>query len=91
MRRGSRTTWQGRLEVPHKGSTILMGLKRKMEKIRIGSFAIFICYKGVRSPNERILMLTVSSLRDVLEMKVSSTAVYHFVMNSSSNIRSLCK
>ena len=36
-------------------------------------------------------MYTMSSLRDVLEMKVSPTTVSHFVMNSSSDIGSHCK
>ena len=33
----------------------------------------------------------MSRLRDVLETKVSPTAVFHFVMNSFSDIGSFCK
>jgi hypothetical protein len=61
-----------------------------MEKVRRGSFPVFVCYKGPQS-RKREGMLTVSRLRDVLEMKVSPTAVFHFVTNSSSDIGSFCK
>ena len=61
-----------------------------MEKVRRGSFPIFVCYKGLQS-RKREGILTVSKLRDVLEMKVSPTAVFHFVMNSSSEFGSFCE
>ena len=40
---------------------------------------------------EGILIVSLSNLRDVLEMNVSPTAAFHLVMNSSSDIRSLYK
>ena len=42
--------------------------------------------KVERGGNTTTVLLIVSSLRDVLEMKVSPTAVFHFVTNSSSGI-----
>jgi hypothetical protein len=50
-----------------------------------------VCYKGLPESERGKGILIMSSLRDVLEMKVSPTAVFHFVMNSSSDIGSLCK
>jgi hypothetical protein len=44
--------------------------------------------EGLRIPAK---MLTVSNLRDVWETKVSPTAVFHFVINSSSDIGSVYK
>jgi hypothetical protein len=61
----------------------------KTEKARRGSFPIssFVVKSSEAERGEEIL--TVSSLRDVLGMKVSPTAVFHFVMSSSSDIGSL--
>jgi hypothetical protein len=46
---------------------------------------------GIQSLKRGILILTVITLRDVLEVKVSPTAVFHFVRNSSSDIPLLYK
>jgi hypothetical protein len=62
-----------------------------MEKVRRGSFPISSSVIKSSEAERGEEILTVSSLRDVLEMKVSPTAVFHFVMNSSSDIVSLWK
>ena len=60
--------------------------------MRRDSFPIFVVrYKGIPKAKEGMGILTVSSLRDVSEMNVSPTAVFHVVMNPSSDIGSLYK
>ena len=59
--------------------------------MRRGNFPNHRLYKIRHNSNPTERMLTVSNLRDVWETKVSPTAVFHFVRNSSSDIGSACK
>jgi hypothetical protein len=85
VRKRSANHMVGRLEVPHKGS--IRGKWRRCAGVA-SLFSPVI--KGPEAERGEWI-LTVGNLRDVLEMKVSPTAVFHFVMNSSSDIGLLCK